>query len=347
MPDGWLRKRYSILDGRRQFSAFALQQTVNSTSFPMTKQDSSYAYDFSVFTCTYNRASYLQRCYESLKDQTHKNFEWVIFDNGSTDNSQEIIQRLVQEAEFPVVPLHWPDNTGYQQTFNHGIDASKGRFWTMLDSDDAYLPEALATMMKVWESIPPEQRDSFAGVTLNCVDQHGKLVGDLFPTSPLDSHYTEMMYKYKVKGEKWGFQRTDILKQHPFPKVEDHISPGFVWRQIGSQYKTRYSNEAMRVYYIDEDGRSDQLSQHLAVSDHSARSRRLNSQMAITQDLKFFWNAPFIFLKKGLVYNWFSAYLKVSAAQTFSEVEPMAGKIITALTFIPGRILNLLAKPRS
>lgn len=302
--------------------------------------------DFSVFTCTYNRSNTLDRCYEGLCEQTSKNFEWIIFDNGSTDDTESKIEHYIANAPFPVVHLKWPENTGFQRTFNEGLKIAKGEFWTFLDSDDAFLPEALETMLSVWNSIPEADRDSFSGVTLNCIDQHGNLVGDKFPVSPLDSHYVEMMYRHKVKGEKWGMQKTSIIKEFPFPDSAHHISHGIVYRQIGKMYKTRYSNEAMRVYYLNEEGREDQWSQHLAVSDHGSVSRQWNARVALNEDLQYFWNAPFIFLKKGIVYNWFSAYLGVPFQDSLKSVKTGFGKLIVVVTAVPGRLLNQFIKSK-
>ena len=302
--------------------------------------------DFSVFTVTYDRSNTLDRCFEGLCKQTLKNFEWIIFDNGSTDNTEEKINHYKSNASFPIVHLKWAKNTGFQRTFNEGLKVARGDFWTFLDSDDVYLPEALETMLTVWNSIPESERGGYSGVTLNCIDQHGNLVGDKFPISPLDSHYVEMMYKHKVKGEKWGMQKTSVIKDYPFSDSEHHVSHGIVYRQIGKKYKTRYSNEAMRIYYLNEEGREDQWSQHLAVSDHGSYSRRLNSQVALNEDLEYFYKAPFIFLKKGVVYNWFSSYLGISFKETYNSITTVGGKLIVLLTFLPGRLLNAVIKPK-
>jgi hypothetical protein len=105
------------------------------------------------------------------------------------------------------------------------------------------------------------EKAKFSAVTALCKNQNGSLVGDKFPRDVLDSDTIEVTFKHRVRGEKWGFQRTDVLKQFPFPVVPNSkfISESVVWFALSRKYKTRYVNEALRVYHVD-DGAADHLS---------------------------------------------------------------------------------------
>ena len=297
-------------------------------------------YMFSVFTCTYNRADTLMRTFEGLQNQTFKDFEWIVFDNGSTDNTQELLADLKVRATFPVQTLHWSTNTGFQNTFNEGVNASRAKFWLLLDSDDTCIPEALERFNAIWESIPEQDRHRYTGVTVLCVDQHGALVGKEFPQSPLDSHYTEMTYRYRSTGEKWGFNRVEALKENPFPTVENHVNPGLVWRAIGDKYLTRYVNERLRIYYINEEGREDQLTFHNAVSPHTAYSRRATSREALNRDLRFFRYAPHLLFKKAIVYGWFSDYLGIGLRKSLGELSSLQAKLLALVAYPAGKMMN-------
>ena len=93
-------------------------------------------------------------------------------------------------------------------------------------------------------------------MTALCQDQQGKVHGKRFPRSPLDSTSIELRMRYRVRGEKWGFQRTDVLREHPFPEPDGvtFVPESTVWQAIDRQYKTRFVNEVLRTYWVDEDG---------------------------------------------------------------------------------------------
>ena len=143
--------------------------------------ESQNKYKFSVFTCTYNRANLLPRVYESLRAQSFRDFEWILIDNGSTDNTQDVIAPWLAAAEFPIRHIKHDTNRGLQARYNEGIDIAQGEFWLSLDSDDACNPDTLETFYALWNEIPDADKPNFCGVTVNCQTQHGELDGDLYP----------------------------------------------------------------------------------------------------------------------------------------------------------------------
>jgi glycosyltransferase involved in cell wall biosynthesis len=213
---------------------------------------------FTVFTPTFNRRHTLLRLFESLEAQTFRDFEWLVVDDGSTDGTGEFLQELESRASFPL-RYHYQPNGGKHVASNWAVDLAAGRLFTTLDSDDALVPHALRRLADHWWSIPQNRRHEFSGVTCLCERQDGTIVGDAFPASTggdgvLDSDPIAMM-RFRVAGEKWGFHGTDIMRQHRFPVFagESFIPEGLVWNRIGSQYRVRYVNEALRVYFDEQD----------------------------------------------------------------------------------------------
>ncbi len=214
----------------------------------------NYRYVFTVFTPTFNRSLTLSRVYESLCLQTFRDFEWLIVDDGSTDGTGELVEKWQTESGFPIRYIY-QENQGKPAAFNRGVREAQGELFLTLDSDDACVPQALERFKYYWDRIPPTEKDKFSAVTVLCKDHNGKLVGDMFPRDVLDSDSIELFFKYNVKGEKWGFHRTDVLKQFPFPTVRNakFVSEGVVWFAIARRFKTRFVNEMLRIYHMNDE----------------------------------------------------------------------------------------------
>jgi glycosyltransferase involved in cell wall biosynthesis len=212
---------------------------------------------FTVFTPTYNRAHTLDRVYQSLLAQTFKDFEWLIVDDGSTDDTAALVHGFKDDGRLAIRYLQQP-NGGKHVAFNRGVKEAHGELFLPLDSDDSCVPIALERFRINWLSIPEAERDNFSGITCLCMNEVGELVGEGLPASFLDGYPYEVASYYFLLGEKWGFHTTDILKMYPFPLFENErfVPEGLIWNRIGKKYKKRFINEALRVYFNSDDGLS-------------------------------------------------------------------------------------------
>jgi glycosyltransferase involved in cell wall biosynthesis len=208
---------------------------------------------FTVFTATYNRAATLPRLWRSLTDQTFRDFEWVVVDDGSTDGTAELVAGWVSQSAFPI--RYFYQERGHKKTaFNTGVREAKGYLLATLDSDDEYKCKALERFWWHWNNIPRYKREQFTGVTGLCAYPHGGIVGSRFRTeNHLDSDNIEIHRRWKVTGDKCGCQRVDILRKFPFPEdVSGFVPEGVVWAQIATQYKTRYINEVLAMVHTED-----------------------------------------------------------------------------------------------
>ena len=207
---------------------------------------------FTVFTPTFNRAHTLHRVFESLQAQTCSDFEWLVIDDGSTDDTPALMARYQSEARFSIRYLREP-HRGAHHVHNLALREARGQLSIKLDSDDGCVPEALARLKHHWENIPAARRESFSGVTGLCRDQNGHLVGSRFPSDPLDCSAAELEYRHKVRGEKWGFLRVDVLRQFPYPEdvPGNFIPESYIWCQVSKRFVTRHINEELRIYWTD------------------------------------------------------------------------------------------------
>jgi len=217
----------------------------------------SYKYSFTVFTPTYNRAHTLHRPYESLKAQTFRDFEWIIVDDGSTDGTEVLVRQWQDTADFPI-RYFWQQNAGKHVASNKGVLEAQGELFLTFDSDDECLPAALERFKFHWDSIPHDEKPTFSAVTSLVKDPEGNVPGTRFPYDPTDSDSLETRLKYGVTGEKWGFQRTDVMREFLYPVFEgENLLPAsVVWNRIALKYKTRYVNEVLRIYHRSPDSSS-------------------------------------------------------------------------------------------
>lgn len=92
-----------------------------------------------VFTPTYNRAHTLGRTYESLLRQTDQDFEWLVIDDGSTDNTRRLVQGWIAEDKIPIRYIH-KENGGLYTGYNTAYANIETELCVCIDSDD-YMPD--------------------------------------------------------------------------------------------------------------------------------------------------------------------------------------------------------------
>lgn len=207
-----------------------------------------------VFTATYNRAFYLERLYESLINQTFFDFEWIVVDDGSTDDTELVIKSIIDKKPFFEIKYLKTENGGKHRAINRGIHLADGELVLIMDSDDWLLKEALETIDYYSKSIPLSEKNNFAGVYGLRIHSNGEIVGKSFVGEYLDCTYIERG-KYNIIGDKCEVYYTSLLKQIRFPEFEgeNFCTECLVWDKIGGMgLKIRFFNKAIYVSdYLD------------------------------------------------------------------------------------------------
>ncbi len=307
----------------------------------LAQETMSGEYLFTVFTPSYNRARTLPRVYASLQRQTCRNFEWLIVDDGSTDGTQTLIAQWQAESNFPIRYV-FQENQGKPAAFNHGVQQARGELFLTLDSDDECVPEALERFKYHWDSIPALEKDKFSAVTVLCKDQNGNLVGDKFPRDVLDSDTIEVTFKFGVGGEKWGFQRTDVLKQFPFPSVQNakFISESVVWFALSRKYKTRYVNEALRIYHV-HDGATDHLS---TLSPGVLSGRAYLHRFVLNELIDWLYRTPRSLFRSAINFSRYSFGLGIGPWSQIKQLHSATAKLLVAVSIPLGFGMSLKDK---
>jgi len=299
-----------------------------------------------IFTATYNRAHTLHRVFESLCAQTLRDFEWLIIDDGSTDGTAELVARWTQSAEFPIRYFR-QDHAGKHFAHNRALIETQGRFFVVLDSDDAFVPDALEKLARLWDTISEDERHAFYSVGGLCRDQHGTVVGKKVPTDPFDADLRELIYVHHNVGEKVIMALSDVIRRYPFPQIPDTLVPeGMVWLDIAKSFKTRWSNEVVRIYYVDDPQTGATLSQR-GGRGHHAFGRWHYYIWLLNNDLEYFSSAPMPFVKAAArlpVVGWLSSQ---TLRDTLTALKGHRAKFLVMAMLPLAALLYLAEKTRS
>lgn len=209
---------------------------------------------FSISTPTYNRAHLLGRVYESLQRQTFPSLEWVVIDDGSTDDTASLVRRWQSEAPFPI-RYYYQQNLGVSVAINRAIEVAQGRFFAIIDSDDWLAPNCLENAMNLWDSIDAAQQSEYAGVCGLCASPRGDIIGTPFPCSVIDTDFVEMRTRYRVRGDKFNIIRTEVMRDFRFPDYGVRLVPeALLWNRIAQRYKVRCANQVLAYKDYQSDG---------------------------------------------------------------------------------------------
>jgi len=209
-----------------------------------------------IITPSYNRAHTLSRVYNSLKNQSFKNFKWIIMDDGSTDNTKEIVD-IFKAENLLDIDYFWNENQHKFITVFEGIKKVTSPYFMIVDSDDSYPENALETLYNEVESISnPSEFISVMGLSQS---ENGEIVGHSYPHNGFDGSIFDMRYKYKVRGDKFGIFITatyqDLLKDFDYShyKGKGYIPQAVFFNTYDANgIKTRFVNKIVRNYHLDE-----------------------------------------------------------------------------------------------
>lgn len=210
-----------------------------------------------VITPTYNRANLLKRTYDSLIIQSDKRFEWLIIDDGSTDNTKNLIESYIIENIIPIKYIY-KENGGKHTAINVGLEIIKTPLVIILDSDDYLTNNALEIIIKYYFKY--NNHDNICGFVFLKIYPNGDLNGKLFPINEQICSFIDRRVNGKIHGDKCEVLYTKYFKKHKFPeyKGEKFISESTVWISMGLKYEMVFINEKIYVAEYLENGLTKQ-----------------------------------------------------------------------------------------
>ena len=217
--------------------------------------------NITVFTPTYNRAKTLSRVYESLLNQTNKDFVWLIIDDGSTDNTKELVAKWIEENKLSI-KYHYKENGGKHTAMKMAYELTQTKYLLAIDSDDELTADAVNVFLNEWKEIEKDGFESqFAEISGLTFSNDGNLIGNFtFPAgiNQIDSNWHEMVLRFQNNNEHVVCWNTEKLRECVQIPVDFWLSDKVnffdertLWARIGRKYKTRYINKMLRIYHYD------------------------------------------------------------------------------------------------
>lgn len=206
-----------------------------------------------VFTPTYNRGYIIHMLYESLCRQSFTDFEWIVVDDGSTDNTKTLIQSFIAEEKINL-RYFYQQNAGKHIAINRGVQEAKGEIFFIVDSDDYLTNDALEKLNFYYEQI--KDNEFFAGISGTRVTPEGKRIGGALPFEELGCTIVDFCCRYGCTGDMAEAYKTEVLRQHPFPQIdsEKFCPESLVWNRIAQKHKLLYFNQGIYICEYRPDG---------------------------------------------------------------------------------------------
>lgn len=206
-----------------------------------------------IFTPTYNRAYSLPRLYESLCRQTSKDFIWSIVDDGSSDNTKELVEKWQAINAISIIYTA-QINGGKMRAHNKGAALCDTELFLCVDSDDFLVDNAVELVLQTWQTHP---KDSFVcGIVAYKTILNGEkcTIPARFPTLQMSS--LSDLYAKGFHGDTTLIFKSDVIKKYPFAEIdgEKFVTEAYAYEQIDQRYKYVLLDEALTICEYQEDG---------------------------------------------------------------------------------------------
>lgn len=299
----------------------------------------------SVLTPTYNRAHVLHRAYDSLRRQKTRDFEWVVVDDGSTDDTPKLLERWQAESDFPIFWFRYSNNRGQIPATNEGRKLVTGEYTLKLDSDDALVDNAMSMVAQWRTKTGVDKMNGVCGLAFRCVDECGNIVGILkngernFPEEMIITNTRKARYGLGIDFDYMIVCKTEIYKKMDFGELDNSENlPTIIGvNRISDLYEIAYVDHPIRIYYRN-DGIA-RLSDKESKQIKWPRGNYLRALTMLNEDIDYFWKCPKKFLNAARKITRLGLHIGRPSYLQFRDLANGRARLLWA-TAVPGGLVG-------
>lgn len=262
-----------------------------------------------IITTTYNREYCLGNLYESLLKQENKNFKWLVIDDGSTDNTKQLIANYQTENKISI-QYKYHSNMGMTASRNVGYDLSDTELSVIIDSDDWLAEDAIDKIEEAWNKIDDEK---IAGI-ISLNRRTDQAISDVKPLpNILRIKFSELHDKYKYQRDTKLIYRTSVAKSYPYPVFdgERNFPASYKFRMIDEKYDLAILNDIVCIVDFNENGQTfSRVKQYKSNPVGYAFYR--DEMMRVSNNRRFIFKQAIHFVSSVLFSKDYSSLLKSS-----------------------------------
>ena len=231
----------------------------------------------SIFTPTYNRAYTLPKLYSSLCRQTSNDFEWIVVDDGSTDNTKELVENWIDEGKINIKYIY-QQNAGKPAAHNRGVAEAKGDLFVCVDSDDYLVPDAIKCILNCIKEIQSKQ--NLVGILAFRMHADNTPITRLTDNSVKTCTLSGAYKRHGLSGDTMLIFKTDVVRKFEFPVVagEKFIPEGYLYNKIDKIGKLLILRKCLYVCEYLDDGYTKNVSK-LIFNNHKSYVIHINARL--------------------------------------------------------------------
>ncbi len=285
-----------------------------------------------ILTPTFNRAETLSRLYSSLVSQTCHNYVWYVIDDGSSDNTAELIGDLIRINKIKI-KYYRKKNGGKHSALNYGAKKVSEELIFIVDSDDWLMPNAVETILKLYNKYKEDEK--IAVLCFHRAYPNGKLSGPHYKKKEFTDNHIRYRINHHIKGENAEVVKTKYFKEFPFPEItgEKFLGEGYLWINLAMKYDTVYVDEPICIFDYLEDGLTNNLAK-----------LRYNNPKGVVLNQKICFDKRFALIPRIKAMIRYIAYGKIAKYGTRYLFREAKCKVLFIILYPLGRLYYYMVK---
>jgi glycosyltransferase involved in cell wall biosynthesis len=250
----------------------------------------------SVLMSAYNAEAYVNTAIESILNQTFKDFEFIIINDGSTDRTKELLESHIDRRISRINQ----SNTGLTKALNRGLSVARGEYIARIDADDIAKPERLEKQVAF---LLENRETALVGSSCEGIDKHGTVIWtNSLPTTNAQIKW-RLLFHNCIPHSTVMFRRDAILALGGYNESISYAQDYDLWLRVAEKYRIANAQEPLTSYRIPMEGTISHdhadTQQHIAQQIQLRFFKKLNSALAERYD-EIMELEKFLFFEGGL-----------------------------------------------